>query len=322
MCNWSDDERRKRAANIGAASLGQLSDEVVPLCRRILEVSADEGIPSPGTLDKVVLACVGNPSRVREYVYAFMETASRAARSKPDFFDGVDGEEAFWRLCHLPRYRELLHNADAFFAVLLGGELIIPNGGFASIAAAPGIDRIETEVSSAINGDACAAGLLLIAIAVLHKHHPEMSASLNRAVFILSSRKVMGDRARTERSLIGAWKKWRAVAPLWAGVIVASGGWSQQQIMGMLLSDEELRQAIAVAKWFASFGTRHKPDRAARPIIPNHEVMEFPADLEEEEPNLLPLKGAWLDEARSYRAPVPAEHDRATAIPDRAPASR
>ena len=148
MCNWSDDERRKRAANIGAAVLGKVTDEIGSLFQCILEVSANEGIPSPGTLEKVVLRCVGKPSVARGYIYALMETASRVAKAKPDFFGEVHGEEAFWRLCHLPQYREVLHSPDAFFSVLMGEHLIVRNGGFASIASGPGIDVIDAEIGA------------------------------------------------------------------------------------------------------------------------------------------------------------------------------
>jgi hypothetical protein len=209
----------------------------------------------------------------------------------------------------------------AFYAVLYGDPagtsrelwrtVFDPIGHFRTIADAPGRDRVVQDLARAIESGAFLAGVLLMLVAKLAQRHPEVGASLNRAVTVMrgwSARGLM--KVPSDRTLFFAWERWRHLAPLWVAV---TGEVQQARSPGRTLfaahlevlhDPVRLKRMLGDAKWFRSFAVSFIPERATAPLIPPGKALRIIAEVEEVEPELTPLPPDDLAAAKAYRAPT------------------
>ncbi len=186
-----------------------------------------------------------------------------------------------------------------------------PVGHFRAAAEAPGSERLVRDYAKAVEGGAFHAGVLLLLVAMLAHCHPDVPASLNRALAILGrwrERRLM--HLPSERALLQGWKAWRHVAPLWA----AFGAEFQDARRGSLsdfaagleaLQDPaRLGRVLGHAKWFRRFATTFVPEHASGPLIPPGLALQIVCDAPEEEVPFAPLPEADVEAARRYQAPT------------------
>ena len=299
MCKWTPDRHRRARANLAPGLMGVVFERMLPLMERLGEV-AKQGVPPSGTLRRIATEYLKSESLVEEFLAFGQRTVSDVREAVPGIPQDMDGEEVFWRTQRIPG--RIPH--EKMLAAIPWQELVSPKDGIAAMGRAPGIEAIEAEIDTTLKSDASFAGLILVLAATLDIHHQPLSASVNRASYVLGSERVMGQRARTMRHVIKTWTKWRPVAPLWAGAIVVSKDWEGDSVLRVIADDESRNRVLSTAKWFANFATQHKAKRAVEPLIPADEVVQMPESMVPERPNLSPLDGAALEEARAYEAPT------------------
>jgi hypothetical protein len=186
-----------------------------------------------------------------------------------------------------------------------------PSGHFRMVAEAPGSQQLLQDFTKATQGGAFIAGVLLAIVAMLAHRHPEVPASLNRAIAVLEGWSARGTmRLPSDRTLLSAWKSWRHLAPLWAactGEFQNARGSNLTEFAASLetLQDQaRLSRLLGHAKWFRSFATTFVPEHASAPLVPIGDAVDIVARAAEEEPPLAALPPADLEAAKSYRAPT------------------
>jgi hypothetical protein len=186
-----------------------------------------------------------------------------------------------------------------------------PAGHLRSVAEAPGSQQLLLDYTKAVQGGAFYAGTMLLLVAMLAQRHPEVPASINRAIAIMegwSARGLM--RLPSDRTLLSAWKNWRHLAPLWAA---DAGAFQHARATKLsdfsagleaMLEPARLSRMLGEAKWFRSFATTFVPEHASAPLVPAGDALEIIAKAPEEEPCFAPLPPADLEAALRYRAPT------------------
>jgi hypothetical protein len=228
----------------------------------------------------------------------------RAAEAAAAFGIGVDDVLA------APYLRGVLDSLPATFprvAAELQAEmharLFVPAGGLAAVAAAPGLETLHTEMKRAIETGPGLAGLTLLTVASLARHHPEVgTASLNRAVAALEGTAP----GRSIRSLKTAWDRHRVAAHVWAGLLAAvidAGArinGDPEAVFSVIETTEGHARTLGYAAWFAEWAQQHVVPGAARPVL-DCALIEVEAD--PIEPPLPPVGAEAVERARRYRAP-------------------
>jgi hypothetical protein len=194
-------------------------------------------------------------------------------------------------------------------ATKLRAEVFNPAGHYTEVAAAPGWDRLLSELQRTSEQGGFFAGQLLLVIVRLDLHHPNLPASLNRAIAVLTA---VADRGAgtIPSNLKKVWRQWRHLAPLWAAYIVENQH-AQTNLSAPGAAELEtvhdpgrLRRILSSAKWFGSFAASFSADRARGPLIPSGDVLQIISDVDEMKPDLEPLAAEHLDAAARYRAPT------------------
>lgn len=196
-------------------------------------------------------------------------------------------------------------------AASLEDRVFNPAGHYRAVAEAPGREQLLTEYARAIEGGAYLAGVQLCLVAMMAEHHPEVPASLNRAIAIMINGAILGPtKVPSDRSLWSAWTKWRHIAPLWAAHI---GEFQDAHTPGclplaagfeVLHQPAKLQRLLSHAKWFSSFAVGFVPEGAKTPLIPVTEALRVVANVPEIRPPMAPLPPELLAIAAAYRAPT------------------
>ncbi len=257
---------------------------------RALATLASEGLGVLYELNKLPIAALDLPA------------LSRLMGLRMDELARMPGAPTFYRSYFTDparSARELAHN------------VFVPAGHFRAVADAPGRDRVIMELERAINGGAYLAGVQLALIATIAEHHPEMSASLNRAIAVMQAWPARGVRKLpSDRTLVDVWTRWRHLAPLWAAYaaeLLSAGnlGFTADAAGLEAVHDPvRLRRILGGAKWFRSFAVSFVPERAKAPLVPPGKALLIDAEVEELEPYLPPLPPNDLAAAKAYRAPT------------------
>jgi hypothetical protein len=190
-------------------------------------------------------------------------------------------------------------------------------GGNLRVAYAPGVGELEREMERAARGGASAAGYVLLLMARLDTFHPEMTPSLNRAVRVIEAARkhVPGLKWRTDSKVKEDWKKWKAVAPLWAAWLVFNFiASAPAPTTGVPPSPEELiitfntpsvrSRFVAWARWFRRFALDHVASPGQPPAMSEAQAVLIVPEDPILHPPLTPLSDWELDAARSYKAPM------------------
>jgi hypothetical protein len=193
----------------------------------------------------------------------------------------------------------------------LSRQVFYPAGHFRTVAQAPGLDRLLADLQRANDRGAYLAGILLLLIATMAERHPEISASLNRAVAAIhaSSNRGVG-KLPSDRTLMEIWKTWRHLAPLWAAYALelqrtlALGFTVDAAGLEVMHDPERLRRILSSAAWFRSFAESFSSERAGAPLIPPGKALRLIADVEKANPELEPLTAEELAAAKAYLAPT------------------
>jgi hypothetical protein len=193
----------------------------------------------------------------------------------------------------------------------LAQRVFVPVGHFRAVADAPGRDRVLEELQRAINRGAYLAGVQLTLVATIAEHHPEMSASLNRAIAVMQAWPARGVRKLpSDRTLVDVWTRWRHLAPLWAAYaaeLLSAGnlGFTADAAGLEAVHDPiRLRRILSSAKWFRAFAASRSSKHAKAPLIPPGKALQIIADVEALKPDLAPLPPDDLAAARAYRVPT------------------
>jgi hypothetical protein len=258
------------------------------------------------------------------YIADHLEQTIRSSVATAAMKSGVSAEE----LLKLPHAQAIVNQARQLtneVEALLREQLFRPAGGWVSMANAAYQGGVDDAFQRASRSGGV-AGRILLYCARLSRHHPELSASYNRAMHIIDYLHTKGlvftisDRDRRE-----AWAEWRGVSPLWAAI------WLSSELAGKELGDmsdgligQGLLRTLGWAQWFRVFGVTHevksgrpphlerrhrhsRRNRNAKParyLLPDHEAVMLRVGVPAQEPPLLPLTGAELAAAQDYRAPV------------------
>jgi hypothetical protein len=120
--------------------------------------------------------------------------------------------------------------------------------------------------------------------------------------------KFFGIRRQTQ-----SWSECKAIAPLWAGILVEAKPWNrhalidvhsiEKLILEAVCNDARRLRAFEGAKWFAQQATTyaHKQDSDDQLIAPQ-EIVRLPEFVRTPEKlTLVPLPERALEEARKYR---------------------
>jgi hypothetical protein len=194
---------------------------------------------------------------------------------------------------------------------LLDETVFDPIGHFRTVAEAPSSEQLLIDFTKAVQGGAFYAGIMLALVTMLKLRHPEIPASLNRAIAILESLKARGLMSLpSDRTLLTAWKNWRHMAPLWAALTGSVQAAQSDGLCGFSAGLETLQdparlgRVLGHAKWFRSFATTFVPDHATAPLIPEAEALQIITGAPEMEPPLSGLARIDLEVAQSYQAPT------------------
>jgi hypothetical protein len=185
-------------------------------------------------------------------------------------------------------------------------ELFRPSGGYGRVAAAEGMEAIQKATKGqGTFGAAC--GMLLTYIVRLATHHPDIPASLNRAIYIwVNCAKKDGRRIPAERDRKTMWTRWGGVSPLWAAGAFCYAAAKAPGSPHLTYHDPDFRrEMISVSLWLADFAVRFKAIGARTPLLSEDEVVRVDCNLDAVRPEIPPLTDEELTWARSYRAPIP-----------------
>ena len=211
----------------------------------------------------------------------------------------------------LPHAREVVAQARHIpgeFNRMVMTELFNPGGGWLAMGSAAMQGKVGQQIQAAYR-NGLVAGLVILYCAIIRKHHPEITASYNRAMHIVQTlhthKKIAvgGDRERKQ-----AWKEYRGIGHVWAAMCY-----------GLIVDDElkasgdffvhpaGVRSIVGWALWFHQFATTHMAVGATSPLVPPSEAVVINAELLPVEPPLTPLSEEMRFAARGYRAPHPAQ---------------
>jgi len=200
--------------------------------------------------------------------------------------------------------------AAAISSVLgeIENNLFRPSGGFGRVAAAGGTDAIEksARTEGRIYGAACGGNLT--DNVRLATHHQDITASINRATYIMVERaKKHGRTSPAERARKTMWTTWGGIAPLWAAVALHETVMRARGARQSSWHDPAFRQEmISISLWLADFVVKFKPVGAKEPLLSENKVIRLNCGLEAVEPEIPPLTDEELAWARAYKAPQPA----------------
>gem|GEM_PF-3159601 len=214
-------------------------------------------------------------------------------------------------LLTLPHAREVVTQARSvpiMLQNLVMTELFNPGGGWLAIGTAAMHGRVGHQFEAA-NRSGLVAGLVILYCATIRKHHPEMTASYNRAMHLVQTLhakgkiKVGGDRERKT-----AWKESRGVGHVWAALWCGLIADEELQTSGRIFTQPAgIELIIGWAKWFHQFATTYRAVGATGPLVPPHEAVTIGNDIPAVEPPLTPLANELRYVAQHYRAPVPSQ---------------
>lgn len=210
----------------------------------------------------------------------------------------------------LPHYSSIFNQPMATYR-MLDETLFQEIGHHRTAAAAPSSEQLTRDFARAYSDGASHASTMLGVVATLAHCHPNLPASLNRAITIMESWKERGIiEAPSDRTLLSAWKNWRHVAPIWTAFrfevkIAATSGLSElSATLEAMHNPIILDRVLGHAKWFRRFGTTFIPDHGSAPLIPPSEAVEIIARSPEQTPPLIFLDEADLEAARRHQAPT------------------
>lgn len=178
--------------------------------------------------------------------------------------------------------------------------LFLPGGGFGAVAKAPGLDIVTAELHRAAAGPAAIAGAVLMVVSALEYHHPDVPATVNRALAALEG------PGRSIRLMKDAWQAGRCACHLWAALWIALGagrfwaGAGGAALAEAIERREGRGRLLRHAVWFSGFAARYVPPGAARPLAEPAELI--PIEAMAEAPPIPPLPAELHDRVRMYRA--------------------
>lgn len=241
------------------------------------------------------------------FTHAGMEQLIQTSATKAAAQMGITVEN----LLALPHARDVVAQARAIPEELnrmVVTELFNPGGGWLAVGAAAMQGNVQQRFEAA-HRRGMLAGLIILYCATIRKHHPEMTASYNRAMHIVQTQHargkiaVGGDRDRKQ-----AWRECRGIGHLWAAVCCGLFVDEQLQASGELFGHPAGIQAIlSWAQWFRQFATTHMAVGAVSPLVPPHEAVMINPGAAVLEPPLTPLREELRLAALGYRAPVPSQ---------------
>ena len=203
-----------------------------------------------------------------------------------------------------------LISVEAAFSTITGEinrRLFRPSGGYGRVAAAGGREAIlkEAEQQGWTFGGSC--GVVLTYIVRLATHHPDITASVNRATHILVKRaKKEGRRIPAERNRKTMWTRWGGVSPLWAVFAFCDAAKGRGAHYPAYCYVPEFRhEMISVSLWLADFAVQFKPIGARAPLLSENKAIRLNCKLHALKPEIPPLTDEELAWARAYRAPMP-----------------
>jgi hypothetical protein len=214
--------------------------------------------------------------------------------------------ESLLTLPHAKETAERVRSMPGDFTKLVMRMLFEPGGGWLSIANTSYQGDVGKKQEAASKGG-FVAGYVVLYCAILRHHHPQRTASYNRAQAIIEElcrRNVIhvgGDRSRKD-----AWKAWRGVGHIWAAILLALERDSRPGAPADSFNPGlGLRRTLAWAAWFREFATTHRAASSQRRLVLDQEAIELVADVQPQQPPLEPLTGYALKAALDYRAPIP-----------------
>lgn len=242
-----------------------------------------------------------DPRRRRQFL------AMRAAVLKANASGYVENYLATAPTLRLRRMNQNL--ALAQYQQVLEREMIIPSGGLDSVIDSLPPALWEKEVLKMRRGPMVGAGRLLLFIAQMDRHHPNLTASTRRAHEVLKAWGRVGGEIPAQRELTQMWKRYGGVAPLYAAMIASMEDWPTDEAgLGVAArAAGSVRRVLAWAAWFRDFTLCHKPKGAQGSLLKPDKVLVLPSEIAPEEPPLCPLPPKLLAAAESYRAPVPEQ---------------
>jgi hypothetical protein len=216
---------------------------------------------------------------------------TRCAERLATLPDGVPGEMA-----------EARGTRVALIANIIGADVraeiearhFRPHGGLSGLLHAPEMRAIlrSAETTGGKLGAAC--GELLSYVAMMHRHHPELGPSLNRAVHVMvHTAQHEHRRIPAERDRKTMWQSWGGTAPLWtARALAAAGSRGVRRI--------PVQKIIQYAHWLADFALGFKHEKARAPLLTEAEVVWVNSELQPLEPFIPPLTEMQVGWARNY----------------------
>ena len=179
-------------------------------------------------------------------------------------------------------------------------------GGLGTVVEAPAYQALVADVVSSAHGAARRAGEVLLTVACMQEHHPELPPSVNRAMAVIEKRYSRPGARKladvNERGLKDAWRDGRSTAPLWAALVFHEHAISGRGLpIGSAFLDPLHRHLVlAAAAWFREFAGKFQPKRAREPLIPIDDTLELRVGVDAAQPLLLPLPSELLDVAKKY----------------------
>jgi hypothetical protein len=294
MC-WPDPaERKSRLSTYAAVSLDD------PLTKMISEALLAVGNLESPTRDNVehVIETFTDMPLARQWLKDFV-----------DSFEPVllqDGRqiatpfEHFLYFCRRPNVRDGLRGLPQNALRTVQEQLIEPAGGLGSLGRGPAYDDMIAEINALCDGHAMISGLVVALLACCeHNHADDFDPSFNRICFLLDASPEYKISTSTIKVM---WPRWRAISPLWAGVIAEAGYQDPgaTRFAGVLVIEERRERAIAYAQWFACYATHPRMDGKMPSLLDKQEVVKFETSIQALRPPLPPLERAAADIARSY----------------------
>lgn len=214
-------------------------------------------------------------------------------------------------LLALPHARDVVAQARAIPEELnrmVVTELFNPGGGWLAVGAAAMQGNVQQRFEAA-HRSGILAGLIILYCATIRKHHPEMTASYNRAMHIVQTQHARGKIAiGGDRERKKAWKESRGVGHVWAAICCGLVVDDQLQACGnFVVQPVAVRAIVGWAQWFREFATTHMAVGAVSPLVPPNEAVVINTEPLMIEPPLTPLREDIRLAALRYRAPVPSQ---------------
>ena len=206
-------------------------------------------------------------------------------------------------------YRSYFTDPDRSARALMH-DVFVPVGHFRAVADAPELDRLVKDLERAIGRGAYLAGALLTLVATIARHHPEMTASLNRAITVMEAWPVRGVRELPSETSCKVWTTWRHLAPLWAAYAAEFLDAGNAGFTAAPRGSKRCTTRCACGgSWATRSGSAPSPCPSSRsapkgPLVPPGKALLIAADVEELEPYLPPLPPDDLAAAKAYRAPT------------------